>query len=275
MRELQTAVQADCERGSTVGAFGSTFVLAPTFSLKLGKEDSLLLDAFVQHTGLAMLLQSELQPRHVTGRFRYDVAPGLCDDARRVLTEDNAGGTSSISEAMSMELLQRAFGASLHKTEMELVYFPSDSAITDFSISLPGGIEAGVSVTRALQPPNAPRFSVGHAQGLLRKKLKGVLRSTEAVVNADFSKQILHIWAQSARIAQAVAEAYETLEPELTADTVVLVTLCRGLPELFHERSAEGVARKERPLKGLKDERHLSVLRASDPCASAAAAGGR
>jgi len=263
---INAPAAADNERGAQLGAYGCTFVLAPTFSLRLGKEDSLLMDAFVRQDGLAVLLQSEMQPRHATGTFRYDIAPGLCEDAQRILTEDNAGGSSSISEAMSLELLQRAFGAALHKTELELTYFPSDSAITDFSIVMPGGVQAGVSVTRALQPPNAPQYGVDAAAGLLRKKLSGVLASTQAVVNADFRKQILHVWAESARIAEVLQQAYATLEPQLTADTVVLITLCRGLPELFHERLAPGAVKRERPLKGLKDARHIAILLASDPC---------
>ena len=46
-----------------LGAYGSTFVLAPSFSLRLGAEDSLLLRAAIQHDGLAVLLQSELSGR--------------------------------------------------------------------------------------------------------------------------------------------------------------------------------------------------------------------
>lgn len=48
-----------------LGAYGSTFVLAPSFSLRLGAEDSLLLRAAIQHDGLAVLLQSELSGRCV------------------------------------------------------------------------------------------------------------------------------------------------------------------------------------------------------------------
>lgn len=48
-----------------LGAYGSTFVLAPSFSLRLGAEDSLLLRAAIQHEGLAVLLQSELSGRYV------------------------------------------------------------------------------------------------------------------------------------------------------------------------------------------------------------------
>lgn len=118
------------------------------------------------------------------------MAPGLTEHAHRVWTDENAGGSSRNSEAMSMELLRqvsskhyvtsrrmltsfvssahipasrllmrsapcllpactvcttcspapcsRAFGAILHKTEMQLRYFPSNSSITDMSISLAG-----------------------------------------------------------------------------------------------------------------------------------------
>ena len=51
-----------------LGAYGSTFVLAPSFSLRLGAEDSLLLRAAIQHDGLAVLLQSELSGRCVVIR---------------------------------------------------------------------------------------------------------------------------------------------------------------------------------------------------------------
>ena len=157
-----------------LGAYGSTFVLAPSFSLRLGAEDSLLLRAAIQHEGLAVLLQSELSgryvvtiravaravlglalcqatcpalrpsifvgqdrahasapsqplttlsvPSHSRSRSRrgrpeltrlYDlgfgaaVAPGLTEHAHRVWTDENAGGSSRNSEAMSMELLRR------------------------------------------------------------------------------------------------------------------------------------------------------------------------
>jgi len=133
-----------------LGAYGSTFVLAPSFCLRLGAEDSLLLEAAIRHEGLAVLLQSELSGRPELTRydlgFGAAVAPGLTEHAHRVWTDENAGGSSRNSEAMSMELLSRAFGAILHKTEMQLRYFPSNSSITDMSISL-AGVELHVDST--------------------------------------------------------------------------------------------------------------------------------
>lgn len=252
---------------SRLYAFGSTFVLAPSFSVRLGQEDCLLLRTeFAAREGPAMLLLSELQPRMPTGQFELDIAPRLSKDATRLLTEANAGGSSRISEAMSLEMLHRSFGAKLGKTEMELLYWPANGAITDFSIVL-DGITLGVSVTRALQPPGAPPYSEVEAECLLRKKLSGVIKSTETCCNADWTKQILHVWAASRRVANKLHRAFERLEPELISNTLVLVTLCKGMPELFMERSRIE-RQRQRVLKGLKSEAHLAVLRESDPCAT-------
>jgi len=247
-----------------LGAYGQTFVLAPTFCLRIGAEDSLLLASAVRQEGMAMLLQSELsgKPDIMGCAFDAAVAPGLSHDARRVYDEDNAGGTSRNSEAMSMELLGRAFGAILQKTEMQLKYFPSNSPITDMCISI-DGIELGVSVTRALHRPLA-QFKLEDAESLLRKKLKGVIAATETVYNASWRKQLLHVWAGSAAIARLLEQAYALLEPELVSDTIVLVTLCRGMPEIFDERLRK-LERRQRVVKGLKDERHLAILRESEP----------
>lgn len=258
---------------TTVGAYGQTFVLAPTFCLRLGAEDSLLLAAAIQQEGFAILLQSELSGKPELGSdFDLTVAPGLSADARRVWIEDNAGGSSRNSEAMSMEVLSRAFGAILHKTELQLKYFPSNGAITDMCISLEG-VELGVSVTRALHHPHVP-FQLEHAEALLRKKLKGVIAATKTCYNADFQKQLLHVWAGSSSVARMLEVAYDRLEPELRADTVVLITLCRGMPEIFDEKLKAPLVRT-RVLKGQKDEKHLAALRESEPSAMNVRSGDR
>ena len=257
--------QAHRQNGASdwaLGAYGQVFILAPTFSLRLGAEDSLLLEAAIRQEGLAMLLHSELSGKAELTGFDASVAPGLSEHAHRVWTDENAGGSSRNSEALSMELLSRAFGAILQKTEMQLRYFPSNSSITDMSISI-GGVELGVSVTRAAHQPNH-RFCLEDAEGLLRKKLKGVITATQTCYNASWRKQILHVWAASRTIARLLEAAYARLEPALVADTVVLVTLCRGMPEIFDEK-AQPAAPRQRVPKGLKDERHLQILRASDP----------
>ena len=52
----------------------------------------------------------------------------------------------------------RAFGAILHKTEMQLRYFPSNSSITDMSISL-AGVALHVKTNTLLAPSRARLLS--------------------------------------------------------------------------------------------------------------------
>ena len=162
-------------------------------------------------------------------------------------------------------LLSRAFGAILHKTEMKLRYFPSNSSITDMCISI-AGIELAVSVTRAMHAPRR-HFGAEEAEALLRKKLRSVLAATEACYNAEFTKQLLHVWAASRGIARLLEAAHARLEPELIADTVVLVTTCQGMPDIFDEKAPPPAPRK-RALKGVKDEHHMRILRESNPLAN-------
>lgn len=257
-------------------AFGHTIVLAPAFSLRLKMEDSLLMNAFARTDGLACWVESELQ---VPSRYSERAVLSLMsDDAARVWRDDNAGGASSLSEAMSVEVLHRAFGAKLVKTELELAYWPVGAQMTDFSVML-GERVLGVSVSRAFAyaavvggAELSVALSVERAEALLRKKLGGILASTAAVTNEEWTKQVLHLWLRHRRDVAVLRAAYEHIEPALAANTVVLVTLCRGLPGIFTEKAAAPKATR-RPLKGLKDAQHQRVLLESDPVLAAAARG--
>lgn len=277
LQQSKTAAKTNItqDKAPAAQAFGCTFVLAPSFCLKLGAEDSLLLTAFTQHPGLAMLVQSDMKVTErvvdcVEAEAGIKPAPDallgadalLTADAQRLLQVPNAGGASRISEAFSMEVLSRAFGATLEKTEMQIVYWPASGAITDFSIVL-DGVPLGVSVTRALTDPRLP-FDAAAARALLVKKLGGVIRSTETCLGA-WAKQLLHIWSPSAAATEALETAYATLPHELVCDTVVLVTTCEGLPQLFEEKMTRG-EKLRKALKGKKEATHLAVLAESDPC---------
>ena len=54
-------------------------------------------------------------------------------------------------------------------------------------------------------------------------------------MNGGWEKQLLHIWAQTPEIVEALEAAYNILPASLTADTVCLVTLCT-VPELYNEK---------------------------------------
>lgn len=249
----------------TAQAFGCTFVLAPAFSVKFDAEDACLMSAFALHPGLAILVRSEVQPTSRSPELVKANEALLCADAKRVLESENAGGASIISEALSVELLARAFGARLLKIEIEIVYWPSHGSITDFLIEL-SGAPIGVSVTRALTGPGRA-FDVDTAEHLLRKKLQGVIASTQNSCG-QWAKQILHVWAPTAVAADAIERAYARLETELLANTVVLVTVCEseGLRALFDEKKAtDSPVRRTRVAKGAKDAEHLRSLQESDP----------
>lgn len=147
-------------------------------------------------------------------------------DALRILNEPNAGGTSENSEAMSMEVLGRVFGARLCHTEMTLRYWPEGSKKTDYSVSLPDGQVMAVSVTRAADYRGPGTFTEESASYLLRKKLQGVIESNRNVIKEmRWKKQILHVWVPSQRIAKMLQRAYRRLRSSVKANTIVLVTL--------------------------------------------------
>ena len=154
-----------------------------------------------------------------------------------MLALPNAGGSSLLSEALALELLSRAFGASLERTELELVY-SHGSKMTDFAINLFGGYQLGVSVTRAYKwsrgtadsagPTRPGELNVHEAQRLLVKKLRGINASSKNVQNFRWTKQLLCVWAFSHRDATLLEEIYEQMPAELRANTVMLITRCDG-----------------------------------------------
>lgn len=147
----------------------------------------------------------------------------LAEGSRKIQADPNAGGNSVWSEVLSFEVLHRLFNCQLLKTEMELVYFPYGSKITDYSVEV-GGENIGVSVTRAMEYKT--KFTLRSAQELLEKKLSGVLASSKAVLKPmRWKKQILHAWVQNAEILKLLQLAYDTLPEPLRADTLVICTL--------------------------------------------------
>lgn len=281
----QASLTGNAKSSNQARAYGCTFTLAPSLSIKMSSEDHLILSTAASLPGLALLLRSEVQPSaRLVELIRAEASKSSCPtvdallgadallgtDANRVMTLPNAGGTSRISEALSVEVLSTAFGIRLKQTECEISYWPSQSAITDYSMVWPDGTVLGVSVTRAMGAPGLI-YSEDEAEKLLRKKLTGVLRSTEAACG-QWHKQILHVWAPSAPTASALEAAYSRMESRLAADTVVLISVCENLTDLFEEKATK-VAKLTRAIKGIKDPEHLRVLAESEPRCAIIASG--
>lgn len=158
------------------------------------------------------------------------------DGAMRVLTEENAGGASEFSEAVSYELFHRLFNAQLEKTEMSIAYqWGAWSRKTDYTVCL-GGRKVAVSVTRAMRFRGI--FTETDAFKLLYKKLAGVQLSNRDVLAGDrWTKQVLHILTEHVYIVDLLRSTYAWMyekTPELIGNTVVLITLTAGTPFLYY-----------------------------------------
>lgn len=153
--------------------------------------------------------------------------------ARKVLGSANAGGNSIISEAMSAELLERLYGASNIRTEMEVEYIFSNWKIADFCIHIYGK-NVGVSVTRALGYPSERSFTAEKADELLRKKINGLVLARNGISDRDsFYTSILHIFAQSTRIKNLLFKAYKELDSDLKDNVIIICTVAEGADFIF------------------------------------------
>lgn len=154
----------------------------------------------------------------------------LSDQARRSLETKNAGGSSAISEALSIEYFVTIFHASNVLLEMEIDYW-IDYKMVDFICTI-GHQRVGVSVTRALGYPTVDDFDYDDAVQLLEKKITGLIIARNSVSKHHrFFKSVLHIWCQSAHIVQLIDQAYSAFQIhdfglELKGTLIVNLTIC-------------------------------------------------
>ncbi|KAG0186153.1 hypothetical protein DFQ28_008255, partial [Apophysomyces sp. BC1034] len=162
--------------------------------------------------------------------------PVLGRSAQRLLRTPNAGGSSVESEALSIEVLNRLFGVDLLKTERELRYTTLSGPITDYSCQTTGKYRTtlGVSVTRAMAFRR--RFTKQDATKLVTKKLRGILRSSQAVENETFDRQVLHIWTESGADATVVRRVCSKLPEEIMGNTFILITSINSKSVFFSNK---------------------------------------
>ncbi|MCA9562589.1 MAG: hypothetical protein KC561_03825 [Myxococcales bacterium] len=152
-----------------------------------------------------------------------------------VLTTDNAGGSSIYSEVFAFEMLARCEGAQLLKTETQIEYPDEyEGSITDILVRIDGR-RIGVSVVRAYIYPPTAEYTVERATEVLTKKLENILESSAAVEPEDrWVKQILHVIAYGPGHVESIQTAWDSLDPELRADTIVIVTESLGDDEFLY-----------------------------------------
>ncbi len=176
--------------------------------------------------------------RHkVSLRANHTSGMSWSSDAKKMIDLPNAGGTSVFSEALSLEILQRAFNAKLEKTEMEIEYWPHGSKITDYSCKLWDQV-IGVSVTRAFK--HSGEYDRDDAQKLLHKKLFGVLMSTQNVLKQHaWKKQILHAVCPSQDVADLMQEEFCKFPAKMIHNTVLLLSVCSNAEWIFKSNYKE------------------------------------
>ena len=157
----------------------------------------------------------------------------LTSGGQEMVADGNAGGSSLESEIFSLEVLTRCEGATLVKTETEVVYDVSGS-ITDILVEI-DGMKVGVSVTRAVGFPRDAAYTEATATALLTRKLTDIQESTANVSAGDrWVKQILHVIAYADQHVAAMQAAYAALDPSVKADTILWVTRSDGDDEFLY-----------------------------------------
>ena len=119
----------------------------------------------------------------------------LCYEAKKILLEPNAGGTSEYTEAYAMQILFENFNAKYIYTEMNIKYYNEWWKKCDFITTI-NNENIGVSVTRAIftnkYNPDDLDYQISN---LLYKKLSGLIIARSGVEHNIFNSSILFIWS--------------------------------------------------------------------------------
>ena len=141
----------------------------------------------------------------------------------------NAGGSSVISEVISMYYMNIRFGATYFIPEMSVKY-DLESKICDYIMTI-DQIKVGVSVTRAVLYPFSRKINSIFATSLLRKKMFSLILAKRAVTDEHrFQRMIVHIWCQLQEDFEVLKNAYQTIVQQdiyrLYEGIGVICTLC-------------------------------------------------
>jgi hypothetical protein len=190
----------------SVGSRGTLnfLVSRPDFVLKTTLDDQVLFRAALRRakesntaSHIAMFFDVVSCP---TGDFCF------CEGALRLMSEENAGGSSEVSEAFSMEILARRFGAFDTISEMQIKYWSPHWKKIDYICSLSSSRRVGVSVTRLMGFPHFDQVTRKDCIRLLKKKLYGLIVAKSGVDPAHhYDSSILHVFCASVQVAEMLA----------------------------------------------------------------------
>lgn len=160
----------------------------------------------------------------------------------RTITLQNAGGSSELSEALSMYYMFLRFGAIDFIPEMEVDYMVK-SNICDYIVTI-ANERIGVSVTRAIEYNTTKSTEDIHGesvfnknvtemfvQSLLYKKMLGMVHAKRTVTDSNsFRTSIIHIWCTNLDDASTIKKIYEKIVDNdiygLFDNTYILCSVC-------------------------------------------------
>jgi len=152
----------------------------------------------------------------------------LTPGGQQIYDEGNLNPGSIYSEIVAYEVLARCDTATLLKTEATIVYTNPMGKKTDFLAEI-DGLKVGVSVVRAVGFPKDNPYSVAQAKTILDDKLADILVSSANVAPEDaWVKQILSVVAYGPMHLESLLTAYETVDPAIKADTLLVITVTDG-----------------------------------------------
>lgn len=230
--------EADAGMAADAGP-GQDAALAPDAGSPGDGGSVLPLQGFGQISGECDVLDTELSdasPHFFVSNLNFaddpfdipEDVPHLTDGGQEILADGNLGGSSEASEIFAYEMLARCENAALLKSENEIQYLNAMGKKTDLLVSV-DGVLIGVSVTRAMVFPPADTYPLSNASDLLTRKLDGVRAASENVHPDDrWQKQILSVLAYGPDFAESLRQAWNDLDAETKADTIVYVTVTDG-----------------------------------------------
>jgi len=155
----------------------------------------------------------------------------LQQPALKFIEAGNAGGNSLLSEAYSIDLFTRYYGAKNIIYENDIEYWFNTCSIIDYIADI-NDQRVGVSVTRAINYQDTKNFTVHNAIKLLKKKLYGLLVARNAVISEQrYLHSILHIWAYNEQVANTIQEVCKTIDlhkmgPDVYGNVIIVISVC-------------------------------------------------
>ncbi len=161
---------------------------------------------------------------------RYDdpgERPLLTPGGVEIILDGNAGGSSLYSEVFAYEWLARCEGATLIKTETEVVYAVEGKKI-DILVGIDGR-KVGASVTRAVTFPFGQPYTLAAATTLFERKLDDIQLATAQVSAGDrWTTQMLVTLAWDLQHAQVAMQAWNMLDAQTRDNTLLIVAVTSG-----------------------------------------------